>query len=210
VQLLSFSSPHPRHFSPPRWGDTLTLGEISMSQPTTTLDVQRIAEAIDVILTEIYGRYVAKGSPTKLGGLRFLDVESAKTFAFETSRPTEKGNLLVISAPFMNNKESVEGSLKAGPQAERLRELVVRKSPDAGKSNRYFVEAAYFLETPEWVTDERVLKIIKEFGCNGNDAVARILKQEVLPIAAEIMEYFIKIVRMETEMPKVVNPISPY
>ena len=181
-----------------------------MSQTTTTLDLQRIAEAIDVILTEIYGRYVAKGSPTKLGGLRFLDVESAKTFALETVRPTEKGNLLVISAPFMNNKESVEASLKAGPQAERLRELVVRKSPDAGKSNRYFVEAAYFLETPQWVTDARVLKKIKELGCNGNDAVLVILKEEVLPIAAEIMEYFIKIVRMETELPKVVNPISPY
>ena len=51
----------------------------------TQIDLRRIAEQIDVVLTEIYAEYVAKGSPTKLGGLRFLDVQSAKTFAYEKS-----------------------------------------------------------------------------------------------------------------------------
>jgi hypothetical protein len=178
-----------------------------MSQ--TQIDLARIAEQIDVILTEIYGVYVAAGSPTKLGGLRFLDVESAKTFAFEPSRVFENGNVLVFSAPFSNNKESVEESLKAGPQADRLRDLVVRKSPDAGKSNKYFVEAAYFIDTPKWITDASVNEVMKQFRCSGNNAVIRILKKEVLPIAAQVMDYFIKIVRAETEAPKLLAPSVP-
>ena len=65
----------------------------------TELNLKRIGEEIDILLTEIYGEYVAEGSPTKLGGLRFLDVPSAKTFAFEKCQPYEDGNLLMISAP---------------------------------------------------------------------------------------------------------------
>ena len=172
----------------------------------TALDLRRIGEQINVILTEIYGKYVAQGSPTKLGGLRFLDVESAKTFAFEKTRPGENGNLLILSAPFGNNKEEVEAQLKAGPHSDRLRDVVVRASSDAGKGNKFFVEAAYFLETPQWITNDAVTKIIEQHGCTGGEAVTRILKAKVLPIAADIMEYFIQIVRGETSQPSFSGP----
>lgn len=65
------------------------------AKASTDLNLKRIGEEIDILLTEIYGEYVAEGSPTKLGGLRFLDVPSAKTFAFERTQPLEDGNLLV-------------------------------------------------------------------------------------------------------------------
>lgn len=173
-----------------------------MSKTNVSLDLRRIGQQIDVALTEIYANYVAKGSPTKLGGLRFLDVESAKTFAFEASRPTENGNLLVISAPFSENQEAIEAKLKEGPHADRLREVVVRTSSDAGKKNKYFFEAAYYLETPEWITDKAVTAVVEEFECSGNQAVNRLLNQHVLPIADAIMAYFIQIVREDERKPK--------
>jgi len=176
-----------------------------MSNSKVQLDLRRIAEQIDVVLTEIYAQYVAKGSPTKLGGLRFLDVESAKTFAFETSRPFENGNLLVLSAPFSENKEAIEAKLKEGPHSDRIREVVVRTSSDAGKANKYFFEAAYFLETPEWLTDDAIRPVVEKYQCSGNQAINRLLHEKVLPIASEIMAYFIEIVREDERKPKPVS-----
>ena len=170
------------------------------------IDLQRIGEQIDVNLTEIYAQYISKGSPTKLGGLRFLDVQSAKTFAFEKSRSEENGNLLVLSAPFSENKEAIEAKLKAGPHADRLRDLVVRSSSDAGKGNKYFFEAAYFLETPEWLTEQAITAVVEKYECTGNQAVTRLLKDHVLPIAAEIMEYFVQIVREDEKKAEVIIP----
>jgi len=176
------------------------------SEYTANLDLGRVAEHINVILTEIYGQYVAQGSPTKLGGLRFLDVESAKTFAFEKTRVTEKGNLLMLSAPVTGNQDEVEEKLRKGPHAKNLRETVVRASSDAGKKNKYFVEAAYFLDTPAWLKNEDVLQACKKYNCNGNEAINRLLKEHVLPIAADIMDHFIAIVRAESVAPSINAP----
>jgi hypothetical protein len=177
-----------------------------MSNSQVQLEFRRIAEQVDVVLTEIYAKYVAQGSPTKLGGLRFLDVESAKTFAFEKSRAAEgSGNLLVLSAPFSENKEAIEAKLKEGPHANLLREVVVRTSPDAGKKNKYFFEAAYFIDTAKWLTDDAISAVIQKFECTGNQAVTRLLKEHVLPIAAEVMDYFVQIVREDEKRPEVAS-----
>lgn len=173
---------------------------------SSQLEFNRVAEQVDVILTEIYAHYVAKGSPTKLGGLRFLDVESAKTFAFEKSRGADKGNLLVVSAPFSENEEGIRAKLNEGPHADLLREVVVRTSTDAGKSNKYFFEAAYFLDTEKWLNDKAITKVIEEFECTGNQAVTRLLKEHVLPIAGAVMDYFVKIVREDEKKQEVVVP----
>lgn len=178
-----------------------------MSNSTVGIDFGRIAEQIDVVLTEIYARYVAQGSPTKLGGLRFLDVESAKTFAFEKTRGLDDACLLVISAPYGENKEVVEAKLQEGPHAGLLQEVVVRTSSDAGKGNKYFFEAGYRLDISKWLTDESISGVMQSFNCTGNQAVTRLLKEHVLPIAAEIMEYFVKIVREEQTRPEVNAPI---
>ena len=89
------------------------------------LNLQRIGETIDILLTEIYGEYVAEGSPTKLGGLRFLDVPSAKTFAFEKTQPLDEGNLLVLSAPMVGEQATVEKQMKAGPHSKAFHELEI-------------------------------------------------------------------------------------
>lgn len=172
-----------------------------MSNSKVSLDLERVAEQIDVVLTQIFAEYVAKGSPTKLGGLRFLDVESAKTFAFEKSREAENGNLLVLSAPFSEDKEKIEAKLKAGPHGELLREVTVRTSSDAGKGNKFFFEATYFLETVNWLTDAELTRVMAEFECTGNTAVTRLLKEHVLPKASAVMEFFITMVREDQVRP---------
>jgi len=171
----------------------------------SNLDLRRIAEQIDVVLTEIYAEYVAQGSPTKLGGLRFLDVQSAKTFAFEKSRAWEGGNCIVVSAPYSENEEVIKGKLNEGPHADRIRDIQVRTSPDAGKKNKYFFEAAYFVKTTDWLTDKAISQVVEKYQCTGNQAVTRLLKENVLPVAREVMEYFIKIVREDEKKSDVVG-----
>jgi hypothetical protein len=179
-----------------------------MSNTTIQLDFKRIGETIDVVLTEIYGHYVAKGSPTKLGGLRFLDVQSAKTFAFEKSQMAENGNLLVLSAPTDGSAEEIQTTLKSGPHADLMREVHIRKSPDAGKKNKNFVEVCYFLDTLSWLSDKNVEQVITAREFNGNEAVVAILKEKVLPIAEKTMSYFVESFRGDTEMPPVINPLK--
>ncbi len=165
-----------------------------------SMNFERVGEEIDILLTEIYGRYVAKGSPTKLGGLRFLDVASAKTFAFEKTQAQEEGgNLLTISAPVTGTQEEVEGKLKSGPRNELLANVVVRASSDKGKKGKMFVEPSYSLATDEWLTEESIAKVAEENRVNGNEAVRIILKREVLPIASDVMQHFVEIVREMSE-----------
>ncbi len=163
------------------------------------LDLARIGEQIDILLTEIYGEYVAEGSPTKLGGLRFLDVPSAKTFAFEKTQPFEAGNLLILSAPAVSNQKTIEDQMKEGPHSKALHEVVLRTSSDAGKSNKYFLELGYRIPTSGWLTDDKVTKVAEAEGCNGSQAVTLILKREVLPIAREVMAHFITVVRSHSQ-----------
>ena len=173
----------------------------------TQIDLTRIAERIDVVLTEIYAEYVAKGSPTKLGGLRFLDVESAKTFAFEKSRATEHGNIIVLSAPYSENREVIVAKLLEGPHVDLLMQddIDVRTSPDAGKKNKYFFEAPYFVSTEDWLTDEAISAVVTRYECTGNQAITRLLKEHVLPVARAVMQYFIQIVREDERKPEILG-----
>ncbi len=170
-----------------------------MSNAQAQLNLKRIGEEIDILLTEIYGEYVAQGSPTKLGGLRFLDVPSAKTFAFEKCRVYEDGNLLVISAPAVGEEKVLTKQIKAGPAKKSISEISVRRSSDAGKGNKIFVEVSYKLPTVEWLSDEDIRKVAEREGCNGNDAIILILKNQVLPIAREVMAHFISVIRENTK-----------
>lgn len=165
------------------------------AKASTDLNLKRIGEEIDILLTEIYGEYVAEGSPTKLGGLRFLDVPSAKTFAFEKTQPLEGGNLLVLSAPMVSDQATVEKQMKEGPHPKSFHELAVRTSSDAGKGNKFFLELSYRLPTASWLTDEAIRKTAEAEGCNGNQAVIQLLKDGVLPIARDVMAHFIQVVR---------------
>jgi hypothetical protein len=165
------------------------------AKASTDLNLKRIGEEIDILLTEIYGEYVAEGSPTKLGGLRFLDVPSAKTFAFEKTQPLEKGNLLILSAPMVGEQATIEKQMKSGPHSGSYHELAVRTSSDAGKGGKFFLELGYKLPTAQWLTDDAIRKVAEQEGCNGNEAVILLLKSHVLPIAREVMAHFIKVIR---------------
>lgn len=169
------------------------------SKTEAQLNLKRVGEAIDVQLTEIYGEYVAEGSPTKLGGLRFLDVPSAKTFAFEKCQSYEDGNLLVISAPAVGEEKTLTKQIKAGPHKKDLHEIHVRGTSDVGKGGKRFVEVSYKLPTKGWLSDEDITKVAEEEGCNGNEAITLILKQKVLPVAREVMAHFITVIRENTK-----------
>lgn len=170
-----------------------------MSQSKTAapgLDLQRVAEEINVILTDIYGRYVQKGCPTKLGGLRFLDVESSKTFAFEKCCKVEGGNLLVLSAPYVQGEPPLEKALRKGPHHKDIREVTVRGSADEGKADKRFIEVSYFLPTAEWLTEENILDYAQKHNIvNVREAITGILKEKVLPYASEVMEYLVQSIR---------------
>ncbi|MGM9992599.1 MAG: hypothetical protein ACI376_07135 [Candidatus Bruticola sp.] len=181
------------------------------------LNLNRIADQINVVLTQIFRDYVAQGSPTKLGGLRFLDIESSKTFAFEKTEVSEdgKGNILLFSAPYasidqdkepteVTDKKVVEADvidrvkkevlqiLKAGVYGDSLHSLSVRPSKDAGKSDRFFIEVGYFVPTMEWLSDENVIAYATAHNLdNMRSALVRILEEKILPMARAIMEFLI-------------------
>lgn len=161
------------------------------------MNFQRIGEEINVALTEIYGQYVAKGSPTKLGGLRFLDVASAKTFAFEKTmvHPSGEGNLLVLSAPFAGDQQTIEKKLKKGVHSDMLHEVIVRTSKDQGKKGKYFVEAAYTLDTATWLNDKNVEKMMKEHCLPAHEAIKMLINEHVLPVAEKVMELYVQVMR---------------
>ena len=183
----------------------------------TNLNLSRVADQINVILTQIFRQYVAQGSPTKLGGLRFLDVESSKTFAFEKTEVSEdgKGNILLFSAPYasidqdkeptdVTDKKVVEADvvervkkevkqiLSAGPHGNDIQCLIVRPSKDAGKSDRFFIEVGYYIPTSEWLSDENIIAYAESHRLdNMRDALVRILEEKILPMADGIMQFLI-------------------
>ena len=187
-----------------------------MSTPSK-LNLKRVADQINVILTQIFRQYVAQGSPTKLGGLRFLDVESSKTFAFEKTGLSEdgQGNLLLLSAPYasidqdkepqqITDKKVVEAEiiervkgevlqiLSHGPYGKEIQHLIVRPSKDAGKSDRFFIEAGYNLPTNQRPQHEQATAYAQSHNLtDSREAVNRILEEHVLPMADEIMEFLI-------------------
>lgn len=183
----------------------------------TNLNLSRVADQINVILTQIFRQYVAQGSPTKLGGLRFLDVESSKTFAFEKTEVSEdgKGNVLLFSAPYasidqdkepteVTDKKVVEADvvervkkevkqiLSVGPHGNDIQCLIVRPSKDAGKSDRFFIEVGYYIPTSEWLSDENIIAYAESHRLdNMRDALVRILEEKILPMADGIMQFLI-------------------
>lgn len=172
-----------------------------MAQTQTQIDLDRLADEVNVILTDIFGRYVAQGSPTKLGGLRFLDVQSSKTFAFEKTEVAEdgKGNLLVLSAPYRGSEEEIQATLQRGPYGSEIRRLSVRGSADVGKADKRFVEVAYYLPTLSWIPDEAILDFARRHRLvNSRVALTGILKEKILPIASDIMEFLIAQIRENT------------
>ncbi|MBQ7502405.1 hypothetical protein IJT93_06790 [bacterium] len=183
----------------------------------TNLNLNRLADQINVILTQVFRKYVAQGSPTKLGGLRFLDTDSSKTFAFEKTGIADDGlgNLLLMSAPYANldqtkepdqltDKKVVEAEvvervtnevseiLRQGPYGSEVRKLIVRPSKDSGKGDRFFIEAGYYLPTSEMLTDEKILAFAQRHNISSSrEAVTRILEEKIVPMADEIMQYLI-------------------
>lgn len=165
-----------------------------MANNQTQVNLSRIADQMNVILTQIFRQYVAQGSPTKLGGLRFLDVESSKTFAFEKTRVAEngQGNLLVLSAPYSGKEEDVRHLLHDGPHGKEIQHLQVRASSDVGKADKLFVEVGYYLPTLEWITDDTIREYAEQHKhTNSREALIGILEQQLLPMADEIMEFLI-------------------
>lgn len=175
---------------------------MAKSESVATLDLQRVADEVNVILTEVYGNYVAQGSPTKLGGLRFLDVESSKTFAFERTEVAGDGigNLLVLSAPAPAklSEEALRKVLEAGPHGDRIRRLTVRGSSDVGKADKRFMEVAYYFETAQWLTDDQIMAYAKEHHIvNAREAMVGIIQAKLLPIAGDVMENLITEIRKQ-------------
>ncbi len=170
-----------------------------MAKTESTIDFAKIGEEVNIILLEIYGQYIAEGSPTKLGGLRFLNVESGKTFAFESCIPNPKGtgNLLVLSAPFTGNQQVIEKKLKAGKNGKKLYEAIVRTSKDKGKGHKYFVEPAYELDTDKWLTEDNILKTAKTYGVTAGEAIRAILRENVMGFARSAMDEFIGVLAEE-------------
>lgn len=172
------------------------------SESVATLDLQRVADEVNVILTEVYGHYVAQGSPTKLGGLRFLDVESSKTFAFEKTEVAEDGvgNLLVLSAPAPSkmSEDQLREHLEAGPHGDAIQRLSVRGSSDAGKADKRFMEVAYYFPTSTWITDEKIVAYAQEHHLvNARQALVGLIKQNLLPMAEKIMANLVTEIRKQ-------------
>lgn len=182
-------------------------------------------DAIDTVLASVLGQYLVSGSPTKHGGMRFLDIESAKTFGFERTRETENGNLLTLSAPVdvkfeerdlsiqklsqeerqakleqLKNaaRERVEQGIRSGPNSSELHQVLVRPSSDRGKQKKLFVEVQYVIPTGELVSDEAVLAYVKKHGMNNtNEAVHRILREQIVPMAKGCMDHLVTVIRKE-------------
>lgn len=163
-----------------------------------TLNKQIVSEEIDDVLAKVLGKFLVQGSPTKHGGLRFLDIESAKTFGFERTREVDKGNLLIISAPAVADSEArLTEKMRKGPHADRLRSVTVRESRDSGKKRKMFVEVEYFIPTAELVNDKAVTKYAETHKVSGSEAVKRILREEIIPLGKAVMDHLIVVIREE-------------
>lgn len=192
---------------------------------TAELKYSLISEEINTILAEVLGKFLVAGSPTKHGGLRFLDIQSAKTFGFERSTEGENGNLLTISAPvdvkfddrdpahvrltFEQRRDKIEAlktaardridkAIGKGPFSANLHKVIVRPSPDPGKQKKLFVEVQYLIPTGEMIADDKVLAYAEKHGLtNTSEAVKRILREYIVPMSKEVMDHLIEVIRKE-------------
>jgi hypothetical protein len=178
-----------------------------------------ISEEINTILAEVLGKFLVAGAPMKHGGLRFLDIMSAKTFGFERSQEVKDSNLLILSAPlditpdrndpnfFSKERQEevregararIEEALKAGPHAKELHNVIVRPSPDPGKSRKMFVEIQYLIPTSKLISDKAILDYANKHSLtNTSEAVKRVLREYIVPMAKDTMDHFIVVIRGE-------------
>lgn len=193
-----------------------TSASHSDAGPTAVLNPRLISEEIDTILAQVLGKFLVQGSPTKHGGLRFLDIQSAKTFGFERTREHKNGNLLTISAPVNPEKskgtkgsdnheelkkateELMDHAMRNGPHADILHSVTVRPSPDLGKRLKMFVEVQYLIPTKKLIDDKSVLDYTRKHGLkNTSEAVRRILREYVIPVGKASMDHLIQVIREE-------------
>jgi hypothetical protein len=183
---------------------------------TANLNYRLISEEIDTILAEVLGKFLVQGSPTKHGGLRFLDIDSAKTFGFERTKVLDDKNLLILSAPAelrltkaeLFDAKKVEETRNAvtarlnegihqGPHASAIHEVTVRPSPDPGKAKKLFVEVRFFIPTSEILSDDKVEAYARTKGTDTSEAVRRLLREHIIPMAKSSMDHLIQVVRAE-------------
>lgn len=157
-----------------------------------------VSEEIDDVLAKVLGKFLVQGSPTKHGGLRFLDIQSAKTFGFERTQEHGNSNLLIISAPAVpDSEERLTEKMRKGPHADRLHSVTVRPSPDPGKKRKMFVEVQYVIPTAELVNDKAITKYATEHKVSSSEAVKRILRDYIIPMGKEVMDHLIVVIREE-------------
>jgi hypothetical protein len=166
------------------------------------INLKLISEEINLILSNLYGRYISEGRPTKRGGLRFLDITSNKTFGFEKTRETDTGNLLILSAPHKGllediaKKEKLTEKIKEGPHRESIYDVVIRQSRDKGKEDKLFVEVKYIIPTDEILAEEKIVAYAENFKMTNSKIVVKsILRQFVEPFAKSTMDHLISVIR---------------
>jgi hypothetical protein len=170
--------------------------------PQTTMNFKLVAQEIDLIMSTLYGRYISEGRPTKRGGLRFLDIVSNKTFGFEKTRETDKGNLLILSAPYkgaledIERKGKLEALIKKGPNEKYIHDIVIRQSRDKGKEDKLFIEVKYHLPTGDLLESEKIAKHGEKYRMNNSKVIIRaILREFMEPFAQQSMDHLINVVR---------------
>lgn len=162
------------------------------------MNYKLISNEIDVVLSKVHDLYLSQGRPTKRGRLRFLDWVSNKTFAFEKTQEKRDGNLLILSAPYSgDSREKIESKLKRGPYGKQLEDASVRSGKDKVKKTRQFIEVSYFIPSSVLLEDKKVLARMGKTGklASAGEAVRKILREYVEPMAKECMDYFVEIIR---------------
>ena len=162
------------------------------------MNYELIANEVDNVLSKVHDVYLSQGRPTKKGGLRFLDWQSEKTFAFEKTEKSENGNFLVLSAPMSKDTaENIEKKLKKGDYSKNLHEIKIRESKDKTKAGKQFIEIYYSIPVAEILEDKKIEQYLSK---NHNvktasNAVKNILHGYVEPMAKRCMDNFVEVMR---------------
>lgn len=161
------------------------------------MNYKLIANEIGVILSSVHDQYLSLGRPTKKGGLRFLDWESNKTFAFEKTQEKKGGNLLVLSAPYTDSKDKIEAKLKHGPHGKQVDSINIRSSNDKAKKSKQFIEISYYIPTEQMLEDKKIIAYMnnKSKIKTAGDAVRGILRENIEPMAKQCMDHFVEVMR---------------
>jgi hypothetical protein len=167
-----------------------------MANDKVSINLALVSDEIDRILSHVYGEYLVSGRPTKHGGLRFLDIHSARTFGFERTRHNDKGNLLTISAPYDGEPQVVIDKIKEGTTADRISAIDVRPSPDPGKEKKMFVEVSYVIPTAKVLSDKAILDYADKYKFYTTSEISRrLLHDHVVPLARSGMDHLIEVIR---------------